>query len=386
MTYDTSYILHHMGEEALPENAVSPPIFQTSIFCFKDFREFQRVISDETHNRLYTRGNNPTVNLAEQKIACLEHGQKAKLLGAGVAAISNSLMAFLRSGDHVICVRDCYTWARTLIEKYLARFGVEHTFVDGADLDEIERAIRPNTRVLYLESPTSLTFTLQDLPAAAKLARSRGIKTIMDNTWATPIFCNPLDFGIDLVVHSVSKYLGGNSDLVAGVIVGSEEDIDKITWQESLQLGSVADPFMAWLVLRGLRTLHIRLPVHYANALAAAKFLENNAKVESVLYPMLKSHPQNDLAKKLFRGGAGLFSFRLRTRALSDVIDFTDSLRLFKRAVSWGGYESLVYPNAVSYQDDPPQDRLNLIRLHIGLEERDAIIADLDSALRTVRR
>jgi cystathionine beta-lyase len=381
---DISYILHHMGEESLPENAVSPPIFQTSIFCFKDFREFQRVISDETHNRLYTRGNNPTVNLAEQKIAALEHGQKAKLLGAGVAAISNAIMAFLRAGDHVICVKDAYTWAQTLVGKYLPRFGVEHTFVDGTSVDEVAKAIRPNTKIIYLESPTSLTFTLQDVPAITALAKARGIKTIIDNTWATPIFCNPLDLGVDIVVHSASKYLGGNSDLVAGVIVGSEQDIDHITWQESLQLGSVADPFMAWLILRGLRTLHIRLPVHYANALAVATFLEKSPKVEGVCYPFLESFPQVGLARKLMRGGSGLLSFRLKTRRLDDVIAFTDALRLFKRAVSWGGYESLIYPNAVSYTADPPPDRLSLIRLHIGLEERDAVLGDLDQALSRV--
>ncbi|HEY9593422.1 MAG TPA: PLP-dependent aspartate aminotransferase family protein [Spirochaetia bacterium] len=382
---DITYILHHMGEESLPENAVSPPIFQTSIFCFKDFREFQRVISDETHNRLYTRGNNPTVNLAEQKIAALEHGQKAKLLGAGVAAISNSLMTFVRAGDHVICVKDAYTWAQTLVGKYLPRFGVEYTFVDGTNVEEIEKAIRPTTKVIYLESPTSLTFTLQDVPTVTALAKARGITTIIDNTWATPIFCNPLDLGVDIVVHSASKYLGGNSDLVAGVMVGSEELIDRITWQESLQLGSVADPFMAWLILRGLRTLHIRLPVHYANAMAVAQFLEKSPKVQGVCYPFLDSFPQVALARRLMRGGSGLLSFRLKTKRLEDVIAFTDALRLFKRAVSWGGYESLIYPNAVSYQGNPPADRLNLVRLHIGLEERDAILADLEQALGAVR-
>jgi cystathionine beta-lyase/cystathionine gamma-synthase len=292
-------------------------------------------------------------------------------------------MAFVKAGDHVVCVRDCYSWCATLLESYLPRFGVSHTFVDGCDTGEIIDAIRPETRVIYLESPTTLTFKLQDLEEIAIEAKKRGIKTITDNTWATPVFCNPIKLGIDISLHSGSKYLGGSSDIVAGVVAGSKGDIELIQKQEFLQMGTVPDPFMAWLMLRGLRTLHIRLKTHYENALLVASYLEKHPKVESVVYPILPSHPQYERAKKLFRGGSGLFSFRLKTKKLGDVIRFIDALKLFKRAVSWGGYESLVFANAIKYYegDDIPPKRLSLIRIHAGLENSDDLIEDLENAL-----
>lgn len=378
-----SYVLHHMGEEDLPGNAVSPPIFQTSIFCFPTFAGFRDAITDEVNRSLYTRGNNPTVMLAEEKIAALEKGERAKLVGAGVAAISHSIMAFVKSGDHVVCVEDAYSWTKTLLTTYLPRFGVKATFVEGTDPEGIIAAVRPETKIIYLESPTTFTFKLQDLDAISAFARARGIRTVIDNTWATPIFCNPIEHGIDLVVHSGSKYLGGASDIIAGAIVGTKADIDHIQKQEFLQLGTVADPFMAWLMLRGMRTLHVRMKAHYEGALAVARHLEGHPKVESVLYPMLDSFAQAPLAKKYFRGGSGLFSFKLKTRKVEDVVRFTDSLRLYKRAVSWGGYESLVFPDAVRYANaaDAPAERVGLVRLHIGLEDPADLIADLDRAL-----
>ncbi len=381
-----SYILHHMDEDALPGNAVSPPIFQTSIFCFSSFREFRDAITDEVNHSLYTRGNNPTVMLAEEKLAALEGGERAKLVSSGVAAISHAIMAFVQAGDHVVCVEDAYSWTKVLLASYLPRFGVTATFVDGRDTEEIQHAVRPETKLIYLESPTTFTFKLQDIGAVASFARSRGIKTVIDNTWATPIFCNPLALGIDLVVHSGSKYLGGASDIIAGVIVGSRQDIDRIQKQEFLQIGTVADPMMAWLLLRGLRTLHVRMKTHYEGALEVARYLEGHPKVASVMYPMLDSYPQADLAKRLFTGGSGLFSFRLKSGSLENVVKFTDALRLFKRAVSWGGYESLVFPDAVRYVDPEKEapDRIGLIRLHIGLEEPEDLKKDLDRALELV--
>ncbi len=381
-----SYILHHMNEDHLPGNAVSPPIFQTSIFCFPGFAEFRDALNDEVNHSLYTRGNNPTVMLAEEKIAALEGAERAKLVSSGVAAISNAVMAFVKAGDHVVCVEDCYGWAAVLLNKYLARFGVSVTFVEGTDTDEIFAAVKKETKIIYLESPTSLTFKLQDLPAIAQEARKRNIKTIIDNTWATPMFCNPISMGIDISLHSGTKYLGGCSDIVAGVITGSKADIDLIQQQEFLQIGTVPDPFMAWLMLRGMRTLHIRMKAHYEGAMKTAKYLESHPKVESVLYPMLDSFKQIELSRKLFRGGSGLFSFQLRTKNIEQVAKFVDSLQLFKRAVSWGGYESLIFPNAAKYQNaaDCPPDRAGLIRLHIGLEEPENLIEDLDNAMKHI--
>ncbi len=382
--YDPTMILHHLGEDDIPFNAVSPPIFQTSIFDFDSFESFREGLAHEENHFLYSRGNNPTVNLCELKIAALEKAQKAKLVSSGVAAISSAILAFISSGDHVVCVRDCYSWTRSLLEKYLPRFGVEHTFVEGTRVKDFEAAIRPETRVIYLESPTTLTFKLQDLAEVAGIARERGIKTVIDNTWATPFFQNPIELGVDISLHSVSKYLGGHSDVVAGVLTGSKKDIDHIFRTEFLQLGPVPDPMMAWLVLRGMRTLAVRMAAHFENAKRVASYLEGHPAVESVSYPFLPSHPQYQIATAQMRGGSGLFSFRLATRDLSRIRRFVDELKIFRRAVSWGGYESLIVPNAIHYTDGPLTDDMAIVRLHIGLENTDVLIGDLDQALRQV--
>lgn len=380
-------ILHHMGEHSLPNHAVAPPIFQTSIFCFDSYDAFHEALEHESEHFIYSRGNNPTVNLCEQKIAALEHTQRAKLVSSGVAAIASSVMAFMQQGDHAVCIRSSYGWAGYLFKTYLKRFGIDCTFVDGYTAEEFEQAIRPNTKVIYLESPATFTFTLQPLRQIAELAKQHGIKTVIDNTWATPIFQNPADMGIDLVVHSASKYLGGNSDVVGGVVCGSDEDITRIFNTEFLMQGQVPDPFSAWLILRNLRTLHLRMPVHYRNALGLSEFLEARDDVENVNYPFLPSFPQYELAKEQMRGGSGLFSFRLKTRDLEKVKAITNHVKYFKLAVSWGGYESLFEPTALVYKNGEtiPDDRVSLIRVHAGLEDLDLLKEDLAQALDSVR-
>ena len=376
-------ILLHQGEDDFPYGAVAPPLYETSIFCFKGFDEFQSALSDEYHHYLYTLGNNPTVNLCEQKLAAIEHAERAKLVSSGVSASSLAILAQLKSGDHAVVVHDCYNWVGWFFEEYLSRFGVEHTFVEGTEKEQFEKAIRPNTKMIYLESPTTFTFKLQDLSAVADLAKSKHIKTIIDNTWATPYFQNPIDLGIDIVIHSASKYMGGNSDVVSGFLAGSEEDIQHIFETEFQPLGPAPDPFQAWLILRNLRTFHLRMPVHFQNALAVAEMLEKHPAVESVLYPFLPSFPQYELATRQMRGGSGLFSFRLKTRNLEDVKKFTNKLKYFKRAVSWGGYESLVFPQAVKYKagEPIPDDRVSLVRIHVGIEEVGLLKTDLCQAL-----
>ncbi len=385
--HEITDILHHMGEHELPMHAVAPPIFQTSIFCFETFEEFQEALENESEHYIYSRGNNPTVNLCEDKIAALEHAESAKLVSSGVAAISSAILAFMKTGDHAVCVDCSYGWARYMFTTYLERFGVEVTFVQGNTLEEFEQAIRPNTKVIYLESPGTFTFTLQPLREIAALAKEKGIKTIIDNTWSTPIFQNPLDYGIDLTVHSCSKYLGGNSDVVAGVICGSREDITHIFNTQFLSLGPVPDPFAAWLILRNLRTLHLRMPVHYKNALALCEMLEQRDDVEAVNYPLLPSFPQYEMAKDMLKGGSGLFSFRLKTRDKEKIKKIANSLKYFKLAVSWGGYESLFEPSLVTYKKDAevPEDRISLIRVHAGLEDIDMLKADLTQALDAVK-
>ncbi len=382
-----SEILLHQGELDLPYNAVSPPIVNTSIFCFKTYDDFRDALADETTHYLYSRGNNPTVNLCEEKLAALEKCEKAKLVTSGMSAITLSILSCLEGNDHIIAVKDSYTWTKYFFDVYLKRFGVSVTYVDGCDTKEFEDAIKENTRLIYLESPTTFTFKLQNLKEVAALAKKNNIKTIIDNTWATPFFQNPISYGIDLVVHSASKYIGGNSDIIAGVIMGSKKDIDKIFETEFQPLGPTPTAFQAWLIMRNLRTLHIRMPYHFNNALKVATFLEKNEKVESVLYPFLESFNQYDLAKEQMKGGSGLFSFRLKTRNLEMVKKFTDSLKYFKKAVSWGGYESLVFPAAVKYNDNDliPEDRISLIRIHVGIEDVNLLIEDLTKALEEIK-
>jgi len=219
MKKNISEIINSLGEEGFAYNPVNTPIYQTSNFKLKSFDELRKVIAKESESYFYTRGNNPTVEVVEKKLAALEGGEKAKLFASGVAAISASVRSFLKSGDHVVCVQDCYSWAYKLFSIYLKRFGVEVTFIEGTEINEWEEAVRENTKLFYLESPTSFTFLLQDLRAVASLAKKRKIKTIIDNTWATPLFQNPIEFGIDLVVHSCTKYIGGHSDVIAGVVM-----------------------------------------------------------------------------------------------------------------------------------------------------------------------
>ncbi|UYO99096.1 bifunctional L-alanine/L-glutamate racemase [Oceanotoga sp. DSM 15011] len=380
---NTTDILHHLGENDFPFGAVNPPIYQTSIFCYKNFQDFKKAISDEPNNYIYSRGNNPTVNLLEEKIAKLEHGERAKLVSSGISAITNSILAFLKSGDHIVCVKDSYSWTKNLLEKYLPRFGVTHTYVEGTNTQEIIDAVKENTKIIYLESPTTFTFKLQNLKEISNFAKSKNIKTIIDNTWATPIYQNPIDYGIDIVVHSASKYLGGNSDVVAGIIIGKEQDIRHIFQTEFQNIGTVPDPFMAWLILRGIRTLHIRLEKHYENALKIMNFLKQHPKIENVLYPFDPDFPQYELAKKQMKGGSGLMSFKLKTNKIEKVIEFTNRINYFKRAVSWGGYESLIMPYAVT-TDNISQELLPLIRIHVGLEDPQLLINDLDEALKII--
>lgn len=374
-----SCILNELGEEGFAFTPVSVPIYETSIFAFRSFAEFKQALQAEGRAYLYTRGNNPTVEVLEKKLAALEGGEKAKLFAAGVAAIAAATMAFLQSGDHVVCVRDCYSWTTTLFTTYLKRFQVDVTYVEGKRVEEWEAALRPNTKLFYLESPTTFSFQLQDLRAVAQLAATHNIKTVIDNSWATPYFQNPIEFGIDLVVHSCSKYIGGHSDVVGGVVVGSEAEIEHIFATEFLNIGAAPGPFESWLLLRGLRTLAVRLRQHQQNTAEVIQFLADHPKVETLYYPFHPSHPQYELAQRQMRGGSGLFSFTLKTRKIEEIARFTDALQHIRRAVSWGGYESLIVPAAVVGSQDP--ERISFIRLHVGLEAPQLLIEDLAQAL-----
>ncbi len=272
---------------------------------------------------------------------------------------------------------------KVFLETYMKKFGCEVTFVSGESLEEFEQAIRPNTKIIYLESPLSNIFTLQDLEAISALAKYHGIATIIDNTWATPLYQNPLKYGIDLVVHSASKYMGGHSDILGGVIVGSKDVLDSIMNNERSLFGAVMDPHQSWLLIRSLRTLPVRLKQHQENGMQVAAFLESHPRVSAVYYPGLQSHPQYELGRKQMSGYCGLLSFVPRGDK-QQIMKMMKSLQYFEEGPSWGGFESLINSPGLwvneetSIQSGIP---IGLIRISVGLESADSIMGDLDRAL-----
>ena len=383
-----SEILFHLGEDREKYfNAVSPPIIQTSNFTFDSLDDFRKAFSNELESNIYTRGNNPTVQILRKKLAALESAEDCLVFGSGCAAISNTILSQVEQGGHVVCVESPYSWTHRLLVDYLPKFGVSHTFVDGKDLTAIEAAIQPNTSLLYLESPNTATFDLQDLSACAAIAKKHGIITAIDNSYATPIFQRPIELGIDIVIHSGTKFLNGHSDVVLGVVCSSSAIINEMFQKEFMTFGGILSPHDASLVIRGLRTLPLRMTQSSQSGKKVVEFLENHPKVEKVLYPLSPSFPQYELAKKQMSGAGGLFSFLLKTDDFHKAEAFFNQLEHFLLAVSWGGHESLILPycgfyNVPGKPDNP--NPFNLVRIYIGLEDPDWLISDLKQALEVV--
>ncbi|OLS35914.1 PLP-dependent aspartate aminotransferase family protein [Bacillus sp. MRMR6] len=379
------HIVTHLGDEYERfHGAVVPPIYQNSLFVFENFEQLTEAMKDEQSSYLYWRGTNPTVEIVEKKLAALEKGEKCKLFSSGMAAISSAILTFLQADDHVLSVSNIYG-PTTKFFSYIEKFGITHTNTLNTDLEAIESLIRPNTKVIYLESPTTMSFKLVDLKAIAALAKQRGIKTIIDNTWATPIFQNPITYGIDIVVHSVSKYLGGHSDLVGGALITSKEIMDHLFYHEYQLLGGVMPPYEAWLLMRGLRTLPIRMKAHQESGLKIASFLQEHAAVKKINYPGLPSSPDYELGKQQLKGYAGLLSFELKNNQFESVRNVINSLKQFQIGVSWGGFESLVIsPNYGYNVEQLVKSGMDpgLIRISVGLEHVDELMEDLDAALK----
>jgi len=364
--------------------SIPPPIYESSTFVFPTYGDFRN--AGRTRSRpLYTRGDNPTVRVLERKVATLEHGEDARAFGSGMAAIAAGVLSVARAGDHVVAVRSIYGNAHRLLHGYLPRVGIETTFADFTDLGAVEAAIRPNTRLLYLESPGNPAMHIVDLEAVAALARRHGLVTLIDNTLATPYNQRPLESGIDLVVHSASKYLSGHSDVVAGVLIGNREGIETITGSEHRDLGGIIGPFEAWLILRGIRTLGLRMQAHNAAGMKIARWLEDQPQVERVLYAGLDSHPQHELAARQMRGFSSMFSIVVRG-GQDAAIRFVDALQLFGIGVSWGGFESLALP--IDPCETPDAKELGVVpgfvRLSLGLEDVDDLMEDLHAGLKDI--
>lgn len=294
---------HYSEDPSRFAGAVTPPIFQSSLFTECEGNE-----GDREGRYAYTRVSNPTTEIVENKVAALEQGEAAKCFSSGMGAISAAMMHYLKKDSHVVAVASIYGPAHRFLAEYMKRFGVEVTFVKGTDTEEIEGAIRENTDLIYLESPSTYLFLVQDLAKIAEIAKRHHAATVIDNTYCTPIFQKPLTFGIDMVVHSASKYLGGHSDIIGGVVIGRKEDIDQIAQSERELFGAVMSPFDSWLMLRGIRTLPVRMKQHMVNAMEMAAYFQELPVVKEVIYPWWETHPQYELAKKQMTGASGLMS------------------------------------------------------------------------------
>ncbi len=357
--------------------AITMPIYQNSLFAFDSYDQFEQAMEDVLSHHVYSRGNNPTVTYLEEKIAALEEGEEARCFASGMAAITAAILSQVQHGDHIICVHQVYGPTKEFLGSYLQRFGIETSFVDGRLLEQWRAAIRPNTRLLYLESPTTMFFELQDLQACTELARSIGAVTIIDNTWATPCFQQPLSMGVDLVVHSISKYLGGHSDCVGGVVIGSKNRMTLLSNNEYMLFGGIMTPQTAALVTKGLRTLPLRMQRLESSALKIAQHLTTLPYVNQVNYSGLPSHPQHELALRQMSGFSSLLSFETE-ESVERMKEWANRLYYFRIAVSWGGFESLVSIKAL--EPSHHQNSRCLVRLYIGMESPDDLIRDMNEA------
>jgi cystathionine beta-lyase/cystathionine gamma-synthase len=383
---DINYIINHLGEERENYfNAVSPPIIQSSNFVFNDLEDMREKFSDELSNHVYSRGNNPTVEILRKKLAALEAAEDCLVFGSGAAAIAMAVIGNVQSGDHIVCIRAPYSWTSNLLKKFLPRFGVTHTFVDGQDLEAIEAAIQPNTKILFLESPNTLFFDLQDLSACASLCKKHGLISIIDNSYCTPLYQKPIEFGIDIVVHSGTKYLNGHSDVVVGVLCGSHAMIKKLFESEAMTLGAILSPHDAMLVIRGLRTLPLRVQKSFESAQTIVNWLATHEKVERIFYPFHPSFPQYDLALRQMKGGGGLFTVQFKAGSMESMEAFIQKIQHFLIAVSWGGHESLMMPTIGFYnikgRTENPPISWNTVRFYVGLEDAEWLMADLTQAM-----
>ncbi|RYY98328.1 MAG: PLP-dependent transferase [Chitinophagaceae bacterium] len=385
---DLSYILNELGEERGQYfNAVAPPIVQSSNFAFDSVADLRRAFADEMGGYIYSRGLNPTIDILRKKLAALDGAEDALVFANGAAAIYAGVLPFVKSGDHIISVRNPYSWAQKTFDGILTRFGIETTYVAGTEIGQFEAALRPNTTFIYLESPNSWNFSIQPLAAVAALAKPRGIVTLIDNSYCSPLHQRPHALGIDLCMQTATKYIGGHSDTLGGVLTGTHAHIRRIFEVDYLAIGSGVSPFNAWLLLRGLRTLPLRLAHVSRSAEAVIAFLKAHPRVAGVLYPLDPGFAQYELARQQMQGAGGLLTFMLKDGTCESITRFCESLKHFLMAVSWGGHESLVLPKCAGIDPsafDAANPEHQYIRLYTGLEDPGYLIRDLERALELV--
>jgi cystathionine beta-lyase len=379
--YKEETLLGHAGNHpADHQGIVNPPVYHASTVLFPTVEALNAAMRDRATGVYYGRYGTPTTFALEEAFASLDPDGQALALPSGLAAIAGTLLSLLKSGDHLLMVDNVYSPARALCDKTLARFGIETTYYDPLVGGGIAALMRPNTKLVYMESPGSLTFEVQDVPAIAAAAHAGGALAVMDNTWATPLFFKPMLHGVDIAIYAATKYIGGHSDLMMGLVVARPE------LYRSLKLaihamGYCAAPDDCYLALRGLRTLDVRLRRHEANALTLARWLRTRPEVARVLHPALEDNPGHALWRRDFRGSSGLFGIVLRPCPDTAVAAMLDGMKLFGMGFSWGGYESLLVPtrpqsfrSATTWPEQGP-----CLRAHAGLENPDDLIAELEA-------
>lgn len=385
--FDTLSI-HGKAKSKNPEAALNPPIFMTSTFVFDDVKDAADIMNFEKEGFIYTRGNNPTLKLFEQRMSELEEGEDAVAFASGMGAISTVLLSLLSPGDNAVVHKTLYGSSFTVTHKLLPKYNINCKSVNFTEPEAVEGAIDDRTKVLYFETPANPNLEIIDTEQIAKLARPKGIKVVVDNTFATPYFQRPLALGADVVVHSATKYICGHGDALGGVAVSRDVDyIQKLKFDYMCELGSVMSPFNAWLMLRGLKTLGLRMRQHGANAMRVAEFLDNHPEVKSVMYPGLKSFKGHELAKKQMDGFGAIISFEVEG-GLDRAKQVANSVKLAKLAVSLGDCETLIELPAAMTHAGYPKERLrefglseSMIRLSVGIENVEDIIEDLNNAL-----
>ena len=385
---DISYILNHLGEEREEYfNAVAPPIMQSSNFAFKTVQALREAFVNEKNVALYTRGNNPTVSILRKKIAALAGADDALVFSSGAAAVAAAVMANVKAGDHVVCVAKPYSWTNKLLNSYIKRFDVSVTMIDGTSIQNFVDATTETTVLYFLESPNSFTFELQDIKAVAAFAKAQNIVTVIDNSYCTSIGQRCLEMGVDIEVHSATKYYGGHSDVVAGFLIANQAMIDKVFGTELLNIGGIISPHDAWLLIRSMRTLPLRLAQIQKTTEAVVAFMENHPQVEKVIYPFSKSFTQFELAQQQMTWCGGLFTAEIKAKDTEQIELFCNSLETFLMAVSWGGHESLIIPACSFYPKDDYRGStfpFNTIRFYIGLENVDFLLQDLKQAFKKI--
>lgn len=388
--FDTKAI-HGGSHGNNPNNSLNPPIFQTSTFVFDDLEHVDKVMSFESDDYVYTRGNNPTLRLFENKMAELENGNGAVAFSSGMAAISSVIFSLLKPGDNIIVHKTLYGSTYNVVNNILPKYHMNSKTIDFKNIELLERTIDEKTRVIYFETPCNPNLDIIDIRRVCDIARKRGVKTVIDNTFASPYFQRPLNLGADVVVHSATKYICGHGDAVGGVAVSGDENyIQYLKFEYMCEFGGVMSPFNAWLLLRGLKTLGIRMRQHEKNAIAIAGFLENHPNVKKVMYPGLESFEGHKTASEQMDGYGAMISFEVKG-GLEESKNVVNAVRLIKIAVSLGDCETLIeHPAAMTHRGYPKEKLAefnlteSMIRISVGLEDADDLINDLSLALNSI--